>query len=50
MKLGDKDITGRRKPVGTDKFETIKMDYIISTIGQSPDESIWDSGFIKTDH
>ena len=50
MKLGDKDITGRRKPVGTDEFETIKTDYIISTIGQSPDESIWDSGFIKTDH
>ena len=50
MKLGDKDATGRRKPVGTGKFEIIQADYIISAIGQSPDESVWDSGVIETDH
>ena len=50
MKLGDKDATGRRKPVGTGKFETIEADYIISAIGQIPDESVWDSGIIKTEH
>jgi len=50
MKLGDKDVSGRRKPVGTGKFETIKADYIISAIGQAPDESVWDSGIIETHH
>jgi len=50
MKLGDKDSSGRRKPVGTGKFETIKADYIISAIGQTPDESVWDTGIIGTDH
>ena len=50
MKLGDKDASGRRAPVGTGKFETINADYIISAIGQTPDESVWNAGVIQTDH
>ena len=50
MKLGDKDESGRRRPVGTGKFETINADYIISAIGQTPDESVWNAGVIATDH
>ena len=50
MKLGDKDESGRRRPVGTGKYETIKADYIISAIGQVPDESVWNAGVIATDH
>ena len=50
MVLGDKDESGRRKPVGTGKYETINADYIISAIGQTPDESVWNAGVIETDH
>ena len=50
MKLGDKDESGRRRPVGTGKFETINADYIISAIGQTPDEDVWNAGVIETDH
>ena len=50
MKLGDKDASGRRAPVGTGKYETINADYIISAIGQTPDESVWNAGVIETDH
>ena len=50
MVLGDKDESGRRRPVGTGKFETINADYIISAIGQIPDESVWNAGVIETDH
>ena len=50
MTLGDKDESGRRRPVGTGKFETINADYIISAIGQTPDESVWNAGVIETDH
>ena len=34
MELGEADEKGRRKPVGTGKFETIKVDNVISAIGQ----------------
>ena len=50
MKLGDKDESGRRRPVGTGQYETINADYIISAIGQIPDESVWNAGVIETDH
>ena len=50
MELGSKDESGRRRPVGTGKFETINADYIISAIGQAPDESVWNAGVIETDH
>ena len=50
MELGEKDASGRRSPVGTGKFETIKADFIISAIGQIPDESIWNAGVIETNN
>ena len=50
MKLGDKDESGRRRPVGTGIYETIKADYIISAIGQIPDNDVWNAGVIETDH
>ena len=34
MELGEPDEKGRRKPVGTGKFETIDVDSVISAIGQ----------------
>ena len=50
MKLGDLDDSGRRRPVGTGVYETINADYIISAIGQIPDESVWNAKVIETDH
>ena len=50
MKLGDLDESGRRRPVGTGKYETMNCDYIISAIGQIPDQSVWNAGVIQTDH
>ena len=50
MKLGELDESGRRKPVGTGVYETIKADYIISAIGQIPDKDVWNAGVIETDH
>ena len=50
VKLGDLDDSGRRKPVGTGVYETINADYIISAIGQTPDESVWNAKVIETDH
>ena len=50
MKLGDMDESGRRRPVGTGVYETIDADYIISAIGQTPDESVWNAKVIETDH
>ena len=37
MELGEADEKGRRKPVGTGKFETIEVDSIISAVGQKVD-------------
>ena len=34
MELGEPDEKGRRKPVGTGKFETIEVDSVIGAIGQ----------------
>ena len=34
MELGEADAKGRRKPVGTGKFESIAVDTVISAIGQ----------------
>lgn len=49
MKLTEPDESGRRKPVGTNEFITIDCDFIISAIGQIPDD-IYDMNVIKTDH
>lgn len=40
MELGEKDASGRRKPVPTDKFKTIDIDNMIIAIGQSPNPII----------
>ena len=37
MELGEADEKGRRKPVGTGRFETIEVDSVISAIGQKVD-------------
>ena len=37
MELGEADAKGRRKPVGTGKFETLQLDAVISAIGQKID-------------
>lgn len=44
MELGEPDARGRRKPVGTGKFETIKVSAVISAIGQRIDMSGIDKG------
>ena len=50
MENGDKDESSRRRPVGTGKYETINADYIISAIGLTPDEDVWNAAVIQTDH
>ena len=37
MELGEPDEKGRKKPVGTGKFETIEVDSVIGAIGQKVD-------------
>ena len=37
MQLGEPDASGRRKPVGTGKFETYKFDTVIAAISQIPE-------------
>lgn len=49
MALGEPDASNRRRPVGTNEFIDIKCDYIISAIGQNPDD-IYDVKTLKTDH
>lgn len=36
MTLGEVDASGRRRPVGTNAYETIDVDHVIVAIGQSP--------------
>ena len=47
MELGDPDEKGRRKPVGTGKFETIKVDSVIAAVGQTIDWGTLDIGDAK---
>lgn len=49
MELTEPDESGRRRPVGTDEFIDIPCDFIISAIGQIPDD-IYDVKEIQTDH
>ncbi|MEA5152473.1 MAG: FAD-dependent oxidoreductase [Oscillospiraceae bacterium] len=44
MELGEADAKGRRKPVGTGKFETLDVSAVISAIGQRIDMSGLESG------
>ncbi len=47
MELGEADEKGRRKPVGTGKFETIEVDSVIGAIGQTVDWGALDIGDMK---
>ena len=49
MELGDPDEKGRRKPVGTGKFETLPVDSVISAIGQIVDWGDLDTGALQKD-
>ena len=44
MELGEPDEKGRRKPVGTGKYETIETDAVIGAIGQTIDWGGLDTG------
>ena len=47
MELGEADERGRRKPVGTGKFEIIELDSVIGAIGQRIDWGNLDVGELK---
>ena len=47
MELGEPDEKGRRKPVGTGKFETIEVDTVIGAIGQRIDWGSLDVGALE---
>ena len=48
MELGEPDEKGRRKPVGTGKFETIEVTSVIGAIGQTVDWGTLDTGALTT--
>ena len=48
MELGEPDEKGRRKPVGTGKFETIEVDSVIAAVGQTIDWGTLDVGALVT--
>ena len=48
MELGEKDEKGKRKPVGTGKFETIELDSVLAGVGQAIDWGTLDVGALKT--
>ena len=47
MELGEPDEKGRRKPVGTGKFETIPVDSVIAAVGQKVDWGTLDVGELE---
>lgn len=47
MELGEPDEKGRRKPVGTGKFETIPIDSVIAAVGQTVDWGGLDTGKLE---
>jgi len=49
MELGESDEKGRRKPVGTGRFETIELSSVIGAIGQQVDWGKLDVGELTTD-
>ena len=48
MELGEKDEKGKRKPVGTGKFETIELESVLAGVGQVIDWGTLDVGALKT--
>ena len=47
MELGEPDEKGRRKPIGTGKFELIELDSVIGAVGQQIDWGELDTGELK---
>ena len=47
MELGEKDASGRRRPVPTDKTETLKVDSIVYAIGDEADPDVLKSLGLK---
>ena len=47
MELGEPDEKGRRKPVGTGRFETLAVDSVIGAIGQRIDWGSLDVGALE---
>ena len=47
MELGEPDEKGRRKPIGTGKYETIEVDSVIGAIGQRIDWGALDLGAME---
>lgn len=47
MELGKPDEKGRRKPVGTGKFETLPIDSVIAAVGQTVDWGGLDTGKLE---
>ena len=50
MELGEEDSSGRRRPVGTGKYETFECDNVLVAIGQSPDKELANVFNLETDH
>lgn len=48
MELGEADEKGRRKPIGTGRYELIEVDSVIGAIGQTVDWGNIDVGALKT--
>ncbi|MCR5483171.1 MAG: FAD-dependent oxidoreductase [Bacilli bacterium] len=50
MILGEPDESGRRKPIGSNTFETFECDNVIIAIGEQPDGDYTNSLNIETNH
>ena len=48
MELGEPDEKGKRKPVGTGRFETLEVDAVLSAVGQDIDWGTLDVGALRT--
>ena len=48
MELGEPDEKGRRAPVGTGEFQTLKVDSVIASVGQTIDWGTLDVGALQT--
>lgn len=48
MKLGPRDISGRRSPVGTGEFTSVKADLVVAAVGEKVETEFYDSIGIET--
>lgn len=49
MRLGDRDASGRRKPVGTGEYTTVPADTVIAAVGEKVETEFYQSVGINTD-